>query len=77
MGWALKEDWSRKLSKPMSRFRTLRDIRDFILHEFPDGPPRTWEHVAHEAIAAATSGQTADIEAALALVLMIDPRERR
>lgn len=73
----MKADWTRKLSKPHGRFRRLGDIRDFILREFPKGPPHTWELIGREALEAAKGGDTSGVEAALALVMVIDPRFRR
>lgn len=70
----MPENWDRKLSRKIGRFRTLRDIRDFVLREFPQGPPPTWKAVAEAALEAAKSGDTGDVEAVLAMIAVMDRR---
>jgi hypothetical protein len=62
--------WTRRLSRPIGRFRRLADVRDFILAEFPDGPGRPWRHIGSLALACAEDdADMEDLE--ICLMLMV------
>ena len=65
----MRQNWDLKLSRPIGKFRRLRDVRDHILKKYPNGPPGVWLHIGLAAVEAAESGDTSDVEAALSLVL--------
>lgn len=63
-------NWDLKLSRPIGKFRRLRDVRDHILKTYPkDPPPAVWLHIGLTALEAAESGDTSDVEAALSIIV--------
>jgi len=63
-----RQNWQRKLSKPIGRFRTLADVRDFILEEYPAGPPKNWHRIGMLALEASEGGEIDDLEGYLRLM---------
>lgn len=65
---ARPQNWRRKLSAPIGRFRALADVRDFILEEWPAGPPKNWHLIGMLALEASEGGDLEELEGYLRLM---------
>lgn len=63
------DGWTRRFPKPIGKFRSLADVRDYILERYPDGPPGAWRLIGLAALEAEETGDTAGVEDALRVMV--------